>query len=106
MDRDVAEAARLWQLAAAQGSAQAQNNLGVLYDHGCAVELNKCEALRLYRLSAAQNYAEGQYNLGVTYAQGCVVPQDLNEAARLYRAAAAQHLRIAEKALRCLGYDS
>jgi hypothetical protein len=42
----------------------------------------------------------------VTYEQGCVVRQDLNEAARLYRAAAAQHLRIAEKALRCLGYDS
>jgi TPR repeat protein len=62
--------------------------------------------LRLYRLSAAQNYAEGLYNLGVTYERGCVVPQDLNEAARLYRAAAAQHLSGAEKALRCLGYNS
>ncbi len=54
---DYAEAARLYSLAAAQGYAIAQYNLGVMFAKGQGVAKDRAEAIRLYRLAAAQGRA-------------------------------------------------
>ncbi len=54
---DEAYAVRLYHLAAAQGHAIAQNNLGVMFEFDRGVSKDNAEAVRLYRLSAAQGHA-------------------------------------------------
>ena len=83
-------AARWSRLAAEQGHADAQSNLGVMYRNGRGVPQNDGEALRWYRLAAEQGHAGAQYNLGLTYANGHGVPQDYGEAVRWNRLAADQ----------------
>ena len=61
--QDYAEAARLYRLAAAQGHAGAQNNLGGMFDHGQGVAKDRAEAIRWYRLAAAQGNAIAQSSL-------------------------------------------
>ena len=70
MPEDDAEAARWYRLAADQGLADAQNNLGLMYDNGEGVPEDDAEAVRWYRLAADQGDA-GAQNLGVMYADGC-----------------------------------
>jgi len=85
------EAALLWfKLAAEQGFANAQYNLGVMYDQGQGVAQDYKEAVRWYRQAAEQGLAKAQYNLGVRYDNGEGVPQDYKEAVRWYRLAAEQ----------------
>jgi hypothetical protein len=52
-----AEAVRLFSLAAAQGLANAQTNLGWMFENGKGVAQDRAEAIRLYRLAAAQGHA-------------------------------------------------
>ena len=61
---------------AAQGDANALDNLGTLYSWGAGVERDAAEAVRLYRLAAEQGRAEAQYNLGNMYASGEGVAHD------------------------------
>jgi uncharacterized protein len=44
-------------IAAAQGHAAAQFNLGAMHENGHGVDQDHAEALRLYRLAAAQGHA-------------------------------------------------
>jgi TPR repeat protein len=88
--KDYAEAVRLFRLAAEQGDAGAQNNLGGMFEKGQGVAQDYAEALRLLRLSAAQGDAAAQVNLGVMFSNGQGVAQDYAEAVRLYRLAAEQ----------------
>jgi hypothetical protein len=88
--QDYAEAVRLYSLAAAQGHAVAQNNLGWMFNIGQGVAQDYAEAVRLYRLAAAQGNAIAQTNLGWMFNIGQGVAQDYAEAVRLYRLAAAQ----------------
>jgi hypothetical protein len=67
-------------LAADQGHAEAQYNLGVMYYKGQGVPQDYAEAVKWYRLAADQGYAEAQYNLGVMYGKGQGVPQNYAEA--------------------------
>ena len=76
--------------AAEQGNADAQNNLGVMYQYGEGVSQDKAEAVRWYRKAAEQGYAAAQNNLGVMYDNGEGVSQDKAEAVRWYRKAAEQ----------------
>jgi TPR repeat protein len=55
--QDYAEAVRLYSLAAAQGNAFAQFNLGVMFEKGRGVAKDRAEAIRWYRLAAAQGNA-------------------------------------------------
>ena len=77
---DYATAARLYRLAAEQGLAEAQNNLGALYGDGKGVPQDYTEAVKWYRLSAEQGLAEAQNKLGALYGDGKGVPQDYTEA--------------------------
>ena len=77
-------------LAAEQGDAYTQNNLGYMYENGYGVLQDYAEAVRWYRLAADQGYANAQSNLGVMYENGYGVLQDDAEAVRWYRLAAEQ----------------
>ena len=78
------------RLAAEQGDAAAQINLGVMYAEGRGVPQDDAEAVRWFRLAAEQRDAEAQFNLGVMYYAGRGVPQDDAEAVRWYRLAASR----------------
>ena len=73
---------------AEKGDAEAQFNLGLLYDRGQGVPKDKSEALRWYRLAAMQGDAFAQNALGDNYWEGTGVPKDDREAVRWWRLAA------------------
>ena len=73
--------ARQWyEKAAAQGLAQAQHNLGLLYANGHGVPQDYATAWGWYEKAAAQGNAEAQTNLGWLYANGKGVPTDYAKA--------------------------
>ena len=71
---------RWFRLAAAQGFAVAQFNLGGMYAIGRGVPEDDTEAVRWYRLAADQGDAFSQVILGVKYRNGEGTPQDFVEA--------------------------
>ena len=73
---DYAEALRWYRLAAAQGDARAQFNLGYMYHYGQDVTQDYVEAVKWVRLAAAQGLAIAQNNLGTMYDKGQGVTQD------------------------------
>jgi len=75
---------------AAQGNAEAQATVGMIYEEGLGVKQSFAEAFKWYRLAAAQENTAAQNNLGLMYESGAGVPQDYVEAVRWYRLAAAQ----------------
>ena len=79
-----------WRPLAEHGDADAQFNLGMMYDNGQGVPQDNAEAMRWFRLAAKQGVALAQYYLGRMYAYGQGVPQDHAEAVRWYRLAAEQ----------------
>jgi TPR repeat protein len=58
--QDDAEAVRWYRLAADQGDAKAQYNIGGCYSKGTGVVQDDAEALRWFRLAADQGLAEAQ----------------------------------------------
>jgi hypothetical protein len=62
---DYATAVREWRPLAKQGTAEAQYNLGVMYDKGRGVPQDHAEAVQWYRKAAEQGDAGAQYNLGL-----------------------------------------
>ena len=87
---DFATALREWRPLAESGSAEAEYNLGILYEKGQGVPQDFVEAVKWYRKAVAQGYAAAQTNLGSLYWYGRGVPQDFAEAGRWYREAAEQ----------------
>ena len=67
-------------MAAEQGNAMAQINLGQKYDAGKGVPQDDAEAAKWYQLAAKQGDAMAQLLLGFRYEQGKGVPQDGAEA--------------------------
>src|SRR5262249_31786806 len=94
----------LYKLAADQGHAAAQYNLGVNYAVGLGgLPKYHREAARLYKLAADQGFDAAQYNLGVFYENGRGgLPKDEREATRLYKLAADQGNALAVDALKRL----
>jgi TPR repeat protein len=88
--KDYATALQEFKPLAEQGVAEAQYNLGVIYDNGYSVAQNDKEAVKWYRLAAEQGFAKAQYNLGRMYARGEGIPEDDKEAVKWYRLAAEQ----------------
>ena len=73
---DYKSAVRLLRPLAEQGDAEAQYNLGVMYDQGYGVPQDYAEAMKWYRKAAEQGDAEAQHSLGYMYRNGLGVPQD------------------------------
>jgi len=87
--QDEAEALKWYHLAAAQGNAEAELNLGLLYATGQGVAQNEAEAVKWFRLAASHGNAGAQFNLGVLYYQGQGVPQNTVQAYKWLTLAAA-----------------
>ena len=64
------------RLAAEQGDASAQFNLGFMYATGEGVPKDDAKAVKWFRLAAEQGHAQAQYNLGFMYADGRGVLKD------------------------------
>ena len=74
--QDYVEAVRWYRLAAEQGYAPAQLDLGEMYYNGEGVPQDYVTAVRWYRLPAQGGYVPAQFNLGEMYYNGEGVPQD------------------------------
>jgi len=78
---------------AEQGEAEAQYNVGLMYDYGQGVAENDAECMKWFRKAAEQGHAEAQFRLGLIYAGIDVArgtSQNENTAAEWYRKAALQ----------------
>jgi hypothetical protein len=85
-----------WSLLAEQGDAEAQNELGLKYEHGRGVPQDDAEAAKWYPSAAEQGFAMAESNIGTMYIYGRGVPQDFGEAMRWYDKAADQGLALAQ----------
>ena len=94
--KDYKEAHKLFLSLAADGVAQAQNNLGWMYSKGQGGPQDDKEATKWWRLAAEQGFSQAQNNLGVMYSKGQGVPQDDKEATKWWRLAAEQGFAPAE----------
>ena len=92
---DYETALREFRPLAEQGHANAQYNLGLMYDEGRGVPQDYAEAVKWYRKAAEQGTARAQANLGTMYANGHGVPRDYGEAVKLYKKAAEQGNAVA-----------
>lgn len=99
--QDVNAARKWFGLAAEQGNADAQYNIGAMYDDfGFRLEKDYAESVKWYRLAAEQGHAMAQHSLGVKYKCGEGVEQNTAEALKLLLLAAGQGNARAES---CLG---
>ncbi|KAF0279935.1 sel1 repeat family protein [Spiribacter aquaticus] len=87
---DYGTALEVFRSLAKEGSAEAQYNIGYMYEKGQGVPQADSIAVRWYRHASEQGNANAQFNLGVMYADGEGVLQDYSEALRWFRAAAEQ----------------
>jgi len=94
-----AKAAKYYQLAADQGNAGAQCNLGRMYEHGQGVEQNNTKAFEYYQLAADQGNTNTQLNLGAMYAHGTGVARNRPTALKWMKLAALQKTPDAQLAL-------
>ena len=90
MRGDYATALQEWRALAERGDAQAQHNLGVMYDEGYGVPVNDAEAVKWYRKAAEQGVATAQVILGFTYGTGAGIPMNYVNAYMWYSFAKAQ----------------
>ena len=73
---DYALALKILKPLAAQGNAEAQTQIGYMYDKGEGVTQDYTEALKWWFLAAAQGYAMAQSNLAYMYFTGRGVTKD------------------------------
>ncbi len=76
--------------AASEGNAEAQFQLGFLYELGRGVPKSDAKALEWYQKAAAQGHATAQCNIASMYQAGKGVPKDETKATEWYQKAATQ----------------
>ena len=94
--KDYATALKEFVPLANQGNAQAQYNLGVMYNNGQGVPKDEAQAVAWYRKAAEQGNAVAQNSLGFMYDNGRGVPKDEAQAVAWYRKAAEQGYAMAQ----------
>jgi len=81
-----------YRLAAEQGYARAQWNVGRMYTNGIGngfgVRKNNAEAAKWYRLAAEQGHSRSQFNLGMMYMTGEGVRKNNAESMKWHRKSA------------------
>jgi len=106
MDREhYATAFRAWKGLAESGEAEAQNNLGYLYQYGYGAKQSYTRAIRYYTLAADQGLAEAHHNLGMLYFNGYGSPQNYDQAKRSFLKAADKELGASEYMLGLIYYQ-
>ena len=91
-----ATAIRAWLPLAEAGNAEAQNNIGFMYEEGLGVGQNYLLAMNWYRQAADSGLAQAQHNMGMLYHHGYGVAQNRSEAVRWFERAADQALAESE----------
>jgi TPR repeat protein len=100
------EAVGWFKRAAQQGNADAQANLGRLYDNGIGVPRDPAEAVKWFRRAAEQGNTDAQCELGDIYYEGKNnVAKDPVEATKWFRMAAEQGNEVAYEPLAAI-YES
>jgi TPR repeat protein len=84
---DTKSALRIWLASAESGSAEAQNNVGEIYERGVGGQPDYAAAAAWYQKAVAQGYTRSMVNLGSLYEQGLGVEKDPLKALNLYRQA-------------------
>ena len=85
---DTKSALHVWLPSAEAGSAEAQNNVGEIFERGTGGQPDYAAAATWYQKAAAQGYSSAMVNLGALYEQGLGVDKDPLKALNLYRQAA------------------
>jgi hypothetical protein len=80
-------ALQVWMATAESGDAEAQTNVGEIFERGLGGEPNYAAAIVWYQKAAEQGNARAQFNLGTLYEQGLGVPKDKLIALNWYRKA-------------------
>ena len=96
---DYVAAFREWLPLAEAGSAEAQFNIGVLFQKGRGVPADSAEALRWYRRAAWQGHADAQNNLGGMLSRGEGIPEDYVQAHMWFSLAAVRGKQSAQRNL-------
>ena len=78
--QDYVKAVEWYQKAALQGKADAQYNLGIMYEQGKGVKQDSVEAIKWWQKAVAQGLAPAQYALGNMYAHGRGIKQNYQKA--------------------------
>ena len=86
----------LLRVAAELGNADAQFDLGTMYDRGEGVDEDDQQAVLWYRKAAEQGHADAQLTLGGMYDRGEGVDEDDQQAVLWYRKAAEQGHAVAQ----------
>lgn len=94
-----AEAMIFVRLAAEQGYAAAERNVGYLYYRGKIVPQDDAQAFRWFRQAAEQGHALAQHDLGKMYERGHGTSRNQTEAANWYRKAAERMFTRAQHSL-------
>ena len=102
---EYATALRLLRPLADQGDADAQYNLGVMYNNGDGVPQDYAEAMKWHRKAANQGNGNAQFNLGFMYDRGRGMRQNYAEAVKWYRLAANQGVAVAQYKLGLIYHD-
>ena len=97
--QDYAKALELYTEAGEKGDADAQAQVGYIYQYGCGVDPDYEKAMEWNNRAAQQGNAQGQAQIGWLYQQGLGVTQNLDEAGRWYTRAADQGNKWAEDRL-------
>jgi localization factor PodJL len=79
VQKDLAEARRLYVAAADKGYAKAMHNLAVLYAGGFDGKPDYAAAAQWFHRAAARGIVDSQYNLAILYARGVGVERNLAE---------------------------
>jgi TPR repeat protein len=79
-----------WLPLAELGDAEAQFNMGVMYDEGAGVQQDLAKAAEWYKKAAEQGFVDAQANLGMMYYHGQGVPCDHKSAVDWLQMAADQ----------------
>jgi TPR repeat protein len=82
------DAATWYRKAAEQGFAQAQYNMGSMYEKGQGVMQDYPQAVSWYRKAAGQEFVLAQFSMGVMYDIGQGITQDYQQAMFWYAKAA------------------
>lgn len=84
---DIEKAIDWYRVAAKQGVAQSQNNLGLFYLYGIGVNKDPKMAMNLFLDASKNNYSLAMINIGVMYERGIGVSEDLDTAFVWYQRA-------------------
>lgn len=98
-DPNLADALTFFMMAAEQGLADAQFEVGQMYAQGLGTLQIFEEALHWYALSARQGHAKAQFNLAFLYAHGQGVEQNYIKAYEWYRISHLCSYPLAKKAM-------